>query len=46
MRSELCPCETGSLTTEHLLRACPLHVGQPQALRFWPVEAGSRGEVS
>ncbi|KAK7116490.1 hypothetical protein V1264_002161 [Littorina saxatilis] len=26
-QSDQCPCQTGSMTTEHLLQTCPLHDG-------------------
>ena len=35
-QSEFCPCQTGSMTTEHLLKACPLHNNLRR--QFWPVE--------
>ena len=35
-QSDLCPCQTGSMTTEHLLQAGPLH-GNLRC-QFWPVE--------
>ena len=35
-QSDQCPCQTASMTTEHLLQTCPLH----EALRrqIWTVE--------
>ena len=34
--SELCLCQTGSMTTEHLLLAGPLH--ENLSYQFWPAE--------
>ena len=41
-QSELCAYQTGSMTTEHVLPACPRHDNLGHQL--WPVETLSGGE--
>ena len=42
-QSDQCPCQTGSMTTEHLLQSCPLHDGLRR--QIWTEETTVQGKL-